>query len=226
MVQSGSQGRARGVGAALRVLAVGALMAIAVAVSVPVGAAGDSDQVGCIPINYTTCVQPVSGTTTTTAPVYTAPAQATLPGNSLITTYFDPRYCGDGLVSLVTDATGHVINVCTATGVRIYPVFPDFGGYGGFFNGYFGNRAVPYAYNWWGAGTAYAPAYLNGTYAYAGVPVAPLTGNYLNGYFGAPYAFGGYNQYTDNRFCGDGQITQTPQGYFCTTTGVPAYRSS
>src|ERR1700750_916338 len=101
MVGSGTFARTRGVGHVLRVLAIGALMATAIAVSVPVGAAGDNDQVGCIPINYTTCVMPMTGaytvptapytapapatTTTTTAPAYTAPTQ-TLPGNSLITT--------------------------------------------------------------------------------------------------------------------------------------------
>ena len=139
MVGSGSEARARGVGHVLRVLAIGALMAMAIAASVPVGAAaGDNDQVGCIPINYTTCVQPVTGYTAPAGTTYTAPATTTyaaptqtLPGNSLVTTYVDPRYCFDGLVSVVTDSTGHLINVCTSTGQRIYPVFPDFGGYGG-----------------------------------------------------------------------------------------------
>jgi hypothetical protein len=208
------------------VLAIGALMAMAIAVSVPVGAAGDNDQVTCIQINYTTCMQPYTGTytapvapytvpaapATTTAP-YTAPAAPTqmLPGNSLVTTYVDPRYCGDGLVSVVTDSTGHLINVCTSTGVRIFPAFPDYAGFAPY-GGYYGN--------------GYAPAYLNGTYVYNSAPIAPYTGNYMNGYYGAPFYAGGYNQYTDNRFCGDGQITQTAQGYFCTTSGVPAYRSA
>jgi hypothetical protein len=222
---SGSKGRARGVAGVVRLLAVGALMALAIAVSVPVGAAGDNDQLTCIPINYTTCVQPM--TYTAPAPVpYTAPGTVptgtyvsapapattqTLPANSLVTTYFDPRYCGDGNVSVVTDPSGHLINVCTSTGVRIYPVYPDYSGFAPY-GGLYGN--------------GYAPAYVNGTYAYTGTPIAPYTGNYVNGYYGAPFYAGGYNQYTDNRFCGDGQITQTPQGYFCTTTGVPAYRSS
>lgn len=239
MVGSGSLARTRGVGHVLRVLAIGALMAMATAVSAPVGAAGDNDQVGCIPINYTTCVMPMTGaytvptapytapattTTTTTAPAYTAPTQ-TLPGNSLLTTYFDPRYCGDGSVSLVTDSTGHVINVCTSTGVRIYPAFPDFAPYGAYGNGFYGNGTgvLPYTGFY---GNGYAPAYLNGLYAYGNVPVAPFTGNYVNGYYGAPYYGTAAFQYTDNRFCGDGQVTYTPGGYFCTTTGVPAYRSA
>jgi hypothetical protein len=234
MVGSSSKSRARGMGAVLRLLAVGALATLAVAVSVPVGAAGDSDQVTCIPINYTTCVQPVTGgytvptlptytAPTYTAPTYAAPATATLPANSLVSTYFDPRYCGDGNVSVVTDASGHLINVCTSTGVRIYPVFSDYGQFGGLYGGLYGG-AVPYAgyFN----GTAYAPAYLNGTYAYAGTPIPMYTGNYVNGYFGAPYYGTSAYQYTDNRFCGDGQVSYTPQGYFCTTSGVPAYRSA
>ena len=39
--------------------------------------------------------------------------------------YFDPRYCGDGRVSIVADKDGHLINVCTTTGVRIYPAYLD-----------------------------------------------------------------------------------------------------
>lgn len=40
-------------------------------------------------------------------------------------TYFDPRYCGDGRVSIVPDKDGHLINVCTSTGVRFIPVYVD-----------------------------------------------------------------------------------------------------
>ncbi len=40
-------------------------------------------------------------------------------------TYFDPRYCGDGRVSVVPDKDGNLINVCTTTGVRIFPVYAD-----------------------------------------------------------------------------------------------------
>jgi hypothetical protein len=48
------------------------------------------------------------------------------------------------------------------------------------------------------------------------------------GYYGYGYAYGyapsvAYRQYTDNRTnCPDGQVTQTPGGYFCTNYGVPA----
>ena len=39
-----------------------------------------------------------------------------------------------------------------------------------------------------------------------------------------PYAGATY-QFTDSRYCDDGLVTATPQGYFCTTTGVPIYLS-
>lgn len=41
-------------------------------------------------------------------------------------TYFDPRYCGDGRVSIVSDKDGNAINVCTTTGARIFPVYSDY----------------------------------------------------------------------------------------------------
>lgn len=43
--------------------------------------------------------------------------------------YFDPRYCGDGRVSIVKDQSGALINVCTSTGQRIYPIYPDYAPY-------------------------------------------------------------------------------------------------
>jgi hypothetical protein len=39
--------------------------------------------------------------------------------------YFDPRYCGDGRVSIVSDKDGNLINACTSTGVRIFPIYGD-----------------------------------------------------------------------------------------------------
>jgi hypothetical protein len=43
-----------------------------------------------------------------------------------------------------------------------------------------------------------------------------------NGYGYAPYV--AYRQYTDNRTnCPNGQVTQTPGGYFCTNYGVQAF---
>ena len=47
--------------------------------------------------------------------------------------YFDPRYCGDGRVSIVSDNGGNLINVCTTTGVRVYPVYADGYPYGGLY---------------------------------------------------------------------------------------------
>lgn len=48
------------------------------------------------------------------------------PRNAVISSYFDPRYCGNGAVSVVTDAGGALIDVCTSTGQRIIPIYPDF----------------------------------------------------------------------------------------------------
>lgn len=42
-----------------------------------------------------------------------------------VVSYFDPRYCGDGRVSIVPDKDGNLINVCTSTGVRIFPIYGD-----------------------------------------------------------------------------------------------------
>jgi hypothetical protein len=160
------------VGAALAILALGNTVTV-----------GAQPPAGCIPINYTTCASngyyyytnaPVG---TTYAPTYTsapapapvpAPAPATTssgyPPNVVVSSYFDPRYCGNGAVSVVTDGSGNLINVCTGSGVRIYPAYPDYGyGYSGAYipngnypNGYFPNgcpsgnfsclAAQPYGY--------------------------------------------------------------------------------
>jgi hypothetical protein len=122
---------------------------------------------GCVPISYTACV--ANGVTYTSNPnaiysnatvytavsapayvAYTAPTTASTgyPPNTVISTYFDPRYCGNGAVSVVTDSSGNLIDVCTSTGVRIYPVFADYGygyGYGypyGYVGGYYGGCPV------------------------------------------------------------------------------------
>jgi hypothetical protein len=49
-------------------------------------------------------------------------AQSVYPPNTVISTYFDARY---GEVSVVTDASGNLIDVNAATGQRIYPVYAD-----------------------------------------------------------------------------------------------------
>lgn len=126
----------------------------------------------CVPISQTACVAngitystnpnaiysnapagavayaPSTAVYTPTYAAYTAPTTASTgyPPNAVISTYFDPRYCGDGAVSIVTDQGGNLINVCTSTGVRIFPVYGNYGygypgGYGypvGYVNGYYG----------------------------------------------------------------------------------------
>jgi len=63
-------------------------------------------------------------------------SQSGYPPNAVISSYFDPRYCGNGAVSVVTDAGGALIDICTSTGQRILPIYPDFSPYGGFGGGY------------------------------------------------------------------------------------------
>ena len=74
-----------------------------------------------------TYVAPTYVAPTYVAPTYVAPATTSASGyppNTVVSTYFDPRY---GTVSVVTDATGNLIDINTATGQRIYPVFSDYG---------------------------------------------------------------------------------------------------
>lgn len=223
-------------------LGIGAMIAMAVALSQSgaVGAAGtDGEQTTCIPINYTTCAttttfQPTN--TTTIVPITTtyAPTTTGLPGNALVTTYFDPRYC-DGSVSIVTDSTGHAINICTATGQRIYPVFPDYGTYGGYYGGLYNGVYNNGVYN---NGLYANNGFFNGVYN-NGVYNTGVYNNgiYANGFYNGVYnTYGltgvpaGYNgsgvyQYTDNRFCGDGQVVYSYGQYYC-ANGSPLYRSA
>lgn len=123
-----------------------------------VGAAAPAD---CVPVNYTTCfsngvyytngnpsatinptysyVAPTYIAPSYTAPSYTAPAYVApnttstgYPPNTVVSSYYDPRY---GPVSVVTDATGNLIDVNSATGQRIFPAFPDYGYNIPYFNG-------------------------------------------------------------------------------------------
>jgi len=59
----------------------------------------------------------------TLLPAMAVGAQSGYPANTVVSTYFDPRY---GEVAVVTDASGNLIDVNAATGQRIYPVFPDY----------------------------------------------------------------------------------------------------
>jgi hypothetical protein len=165
----------------------GALFVVWIATAVVVGAAGaDNDATICI--NYTTCYDSNTGalvpnpnqnpapTTYSTPPlVYTPSTVAYVPGqvayqpsgsgyppNTVISTYFDPRY---GTVSIVTDQWGNLINVNAATGQRIYP-YADYGyfGYGfGYTNSFYpgayygGYPYYGYGANYCGTGL-YAPA--------------------------------------------------------------------
>src|SRR3954469_9290066 len=77
----------------------------------------------CVQINYTTCVTPgvsyIGGNTV----AYTN-VNSGYPANTVVSTYYDPRY---GVVSVVSDGSGNLIDVNAATGQRIYPIFPDYG---------------------------------------------------------------------------------------------------
>lgn len=144
------------------------------------------------------------------APAAPVSSSSGYPPNALISSYFDPRYCGDGAVSVVTDAGGALINICTSTGQRILPIYPDYApapyapgvpyGAPAYTAGYYGNGALS-GYNY-----AYTPYAANTNYGYAA------------GYTGT-------RQYTDNNSnCPNGDVTQTPSGFFCTANGAPAAR--
>jgi len=150
----------------------------------------------------------VGAQTTTSASGY--------PPNTVVSTYYDPRY---GEVSVVTDASGNLIDVNAATGQRIYPVFPDYGyGYAG---GYLGGNYL--AANYVGS------AIVNNGFTCGGVYGCPYNGLYNGaynyGYTGNVFpangtAIGGVIYYNDNRFCSDGKVAFVPnQGYFCQNGG-------
>jgi hypothetical protein len=113
-----------------------------------------------------------------------ASAASPYPPNTVISTYVDPRY---GVVSVVTDQWGNLININAATGQRIYPVFADYG-YGG---GYLGPGYVNGYYGYYTQ-----PAYVNGYYPYLGYyPFSGSTGIYTGNYTvvapnGTPYVLG------------------------------------
>ena len=155
-------------------------------------------------------------------------AQTTYPPNTTVSTYVDPRYCG-GPISVVTDGGGNLINVCTTTGQRIFPVYPDTG----YPTNYAGNGYVPPAYTP-PATTQYVVPPVTTSYPYQYANGAYPTGVYPNGSYlntttgcgintvncGALPAggtqVGNVIYYTDNRYCGDGQVALViGQGYFC-----------
>jgi len=203
-----------------------------------VGAAAPTTYDNTVCINYTTCYPTAAPATTTTTNTTTG-----IPGNAVVSTYVDPRYC-NGLVSVVTDSSGHLIDVCTTTGQRIYPVFPDYG----FGAGFVGSNFI--GSNFVGAnfvnGTFIAPGTANGITC-NGVYGCPFGGgfvgngnfgngfnginaNFVNGFngfngntfpAGATYVGGNTFLYNDNRFCTDGKVAFVQnRGYFC-QNGVP-----
>jgi hypothetical protein len=129
----------------------------------------------------------------TLLPTATVGAQSGFPPNTVVSTYFDPRY---GKISVVTDATGNLIDVNALTGQRIYP---DYVAGLPFLtpadaSGYLAVAGIP---------GDFAPA---GTPAYVFPPGGTQVGNVI--------------YYNDNRFCGDGKIMDViGQGYFCQNGG-------
>jgi hypothetical protein len=78
-------------------------------------------------------------------PAVSVSAAATYPPNTVISTYSDARY---GVVSVVTDAYGNLIDVNAATGQRIYPIYADYAPGVAYTNGVYTNGVytpVPYA---------------------------------------------------------------------------------
>jgi len=125
-------------------------------------------------------------------------------GYAVNSTYVDPRYCGDGLVSVVRDPQyGELINVCSSTGQRIFPVS----------TGYYG--APPYLAPFTGGA---AP--LNG-YRFTGsrctIATCALPAN------GSGRIIGGIYYYNDSRFCANGKIgfVLGTGEYFCASSGRP-----
>lgn len=150
-------------------------------------------------------------------------AASPYPPNTVISTYVDPRYC-NGVVSVATDASSNLIDICTATGQRIYPVYSDYGYPAGYIAG---NYATPY-FN----GNFANANYFNGNFAYANYFNGNFAnGNFFNGNFcnvnvncatfpAGGTVVGGVVYYNDNRFCTDGKIAFVPgQGYFCQNGG-------
>jgi hypothetical protein len=185
----------------------------------------------CIQINYTTCVNytvptyvaPAYVAPTYVAPSYIAPATTSASGyapNTVVSSYYDPRY---GPVSVVTDASGNLIDVNTATGQRIYPYLPDYGY--GFAGSYLGSNYL--GANYVGSTIINNGITCGGVY---GCPGGPFNGLY-NGAYNYGYLntnvfpaggtlSGGVVYYNDNRFCGDGKVAFVPnRGYFCQNGG-------
>jgi hypothetical protein len=147
-------------------------------------------------------------------------AQSGYPANTVVSTYVDPRYC-DGLVSVVTDQYGNLIDVCTTTGQRIYPVYLDYG------------YATPgYAAPAYVNGNAFYNGFNNGLYnypAYLGANNVCPSGNF-SCYAAYPFAgYAGYTGYTGYAFpygytgTYSGQTTIVVPSKNITVVGPPVY---
>ena len=128
-------------------------------------------------------------------------ASSPYPPNTVVSTYFDARFCGNGQVSVVTDQNSNLVDVCAATGQRIDP----------------SAYAVP-GYNY-GYAPGYAPGYSAGFLpAYPVGGVSPVYGSVANGAV--------IRQYNDgNSNCPNGDVTETTSGFYCTANGQPAASS-
>jgi hypothetical protein len=147
----------------------------------------------------------------------------TYPPNTVVSRYTDPRYCGDGQISVVADSSGTLMDVCIRDGSRIYPVADGTNPYGGPVVNPGVQGGVPYL------PPGYAPA-VPGTAPYT-PPYAPNTGIALpngGGYVSPASGTGGITgtiirQYYDgNSNCPNGDVTQTTGGFYCTANGQPA----
>lgn len=152
----------------------------------------------------------------------------TYPPGTTVSSYVDPRYCG-GPISVVADSGGNLIDVCTATGQRIFPVYPD----AGYPTGYAGSGFASPVYTAPPATSQYVVPPVTGSYPYQYANGAYTNGAFPNGSYlnttgcginnvncGALPAggtqVGNVIYYTDNRYCGDGQVALViGQGYFC-----------
>ncbi|MGI8854347.1 MAG: hypothetical protein ACR2JW_01220 [Thermomicrobiales bacterium] len=205
----------------------------------------------CIQINLMTCV-PIQGYTTTApstylggayvggtyvggttyvgSPTYIAPATTSTSGSYLVSSTFDPRYCG-GVVNIWNEG-GNLIDRCP-DGTRVIPIYSDYGPnfVGGNFLGanYLGGAFVNNGITCNGLyGCPYGGRF-NGNFAFNG-NFSYLNGNVCNVNFncGAFNTFpaggtvsGGVVYYNDNRFCGDGKVAFVPnRGYFCQNGGA------
>ncbi len=226
---------------ALGALGVVALL-IALSQSITASAAAPVayDTPNCIPINYTTCAPTANIFPNTNINTNTGTGFV---GNTVVSTYIDPRYCG-GVVSIVTDSGGNLINVCP-NGQRVFPVFPDFGFGAGFVSPSFVNGNFNNNGGFINNGGFVSPSFVNGNFFNNNGGFINSNGNFFNGngfngnfINGNSFNGNGFNTfpaggtvvggtvfYNDNRFCGDGKLAFVPgRGYFC-QNGFPLFRS-